>query len=417
MKNLRTAIVLIVFCAAFAALGGCAGIPVDEETIVQNRPSRPNPTRFDFPIGYESFSEDDGRNFLLNRTYSLGYGRYEDLVAVGAVNGSAAEWTEEMSAFGDSALAEGRYMNAAFYYRAAEFYTPWEDTRKSDFYVRFKENFYRAIEGDDYELSDIAYDDGVLSILRVNHMTPARRGTIILHAGYDGFKEELYSIMQYLAAYGYDIINFDVPWMSRTSTADSGGFDYRWENLISPILNHYEIEDVTIFGISLGGWLAIRAAAFEPRITRVIASSVSFDANQYVGWFEQQIARFARLRMPGFTNKQIEKQMESDPYYAWFFDHLMYVTRTDTPLEAANVLAEINEQNLHSDLVTQDVLILTGIEDHAIPFKMHNLQVAALINARSVTSKVFTEDVQGQNHCQVGNIGLSLDIIIDWLQK
>ncbi|GAI16442.1 unnamed protein product, partial [marine sediment metagenome] len=71
----------------------------------------------------------------------------------------------------------------------------------------------------------------------------------------------------------------------------------------------------------------------------------------------------------------------------------------------------------HSDLVKQDVLILTGRKDLLIPFKMHNLQVKALHNAKSVTARVFTEEEHGQNHCQIGNIGLALDVMMKWITE
>ena len=48
-----------------------------------------------------------------------------------------------------------------------------------------------------------------------------------------------------------------------------------------------------------------------------------------------------------------------------------------------------NEKNLHSDLVKQDVLILACKEDHFIPVKMHYKQTKALINAKSVTSRIL----------------------------
>jgi len=74
-------------------------------------------------------------------------------------------------------------------------------------------------------------------------------------------------------------------------------------------------------------------------------------------------------------------------------------------------------ENLHSDLVKQEVLILTGRKNHLVPFKMHNLQVKALANARSVTAKVFTKEEYAQNHCQIGNIGLLLDVVTRWIEK
>jgi len=35
--------------------------------------------------------------------------------------------------------------------------------------------------------------------------------------------------------------------------------------------------------------------------------------------------------------------------------------------------------------------------------------------ARSVTARVFTEAEQASNHCQIGNTGLALKVILDWL--
>jgi len=76
---------------------------------------------------------------------------------------------------------------------------------------------------------------------------------------------------------------------------------------------------------------------------------------------------------------------------------------------------QINEENLHSDLVKQDVLILTGRKDHLVPFKMHNLQVKALTHAKSVDARVFTKEENAQNHCQVGNVGLAIEtMVLEW---
>ena len=47
-----------------------------------------------------------------------------------------------------------------------------------------------------------------------------------------------------------------------------------WHRPVGAILDRLSMSDVTLVGISLGGCLAIRAAAYEPRVTRVVA----FDA-------------------------------------------------------------------------------------------------------------------------------------------
>ena len=47
---------------------------------------------------------------------------------------------------------------------------------------------------------------------------------------------------------------------------------------------------------------------------------------------------------------------------------------------------------------------------------MHRMQVKALKNASSVTPMVFTSDVHAEHHCQVGNIGLALTVVVEWLE-
>ena len=86
-------------------------------------------------------------------------------------------------------------------------------------------------------------------------------------------------------------------------------------------------------------------------------------------------------------------------------------------MAAMKLFLQLNEKNLHSDLVKQDVLILTGAEDHFIPLKMHYKQVKALRNAESVTGRIFTRQEQAQNHCQIGNIGLALDVMSKWIAE
>lgn len=101
----------------------------------------------------------------------------------------------------------------------------------------------------------------------------------------------------------------------------------------------------------------------------------------------------------------------------WVVDHLKYITKKEKPLDALEIYLLMNEKNIHSELVKQDVLILAGREDHFIPFKMHDMQIEALSNARSVTSRVFTKEEHAQNHCQIGNIGLAVDVMAEWIAR
>ncbi|MFP4440726.1 MAG: hypothetical protein ACLFVO_26115 [Chloroflexaceae bacterium] len=167
-------------------------------------------------------------------------------------------------------------------------------------------------------------------------------------------------------------------------------------------------------GISMGGWLCFRAAANEPRIQRVIAWSIAYDYMQIPPRF---VAGFARwlLRHPRLMNTLSDVKMRMLPQEKWGIDNLLFITRTSSTVDAARALLQFNAENLQSDRVTQDVLILTGAADHFIPLKMHHLQVRSLTHARSITERIFTADEHAQNHCRIGNMGLALTVMADWL--
>lgn len=60
---------------------------------------------------------------------------------------------------------------------------------------------------------------------------------------------------------------------------------------------------------------------------------------------------------------------------------------------------------------------MAGEKDRFQSPKLLELQRDALVNARSVTERVFTEAENAQNHCQMGNLGLALGYMIDWLDE
>ena len=157
---------------------------------------------FEFPVGYRRFHRDQLFNFQLNRPYSLGYARADDLEAAGRRIRSFADWKREMTALAALASDEGRVLNAAFYYRAAEFYTFPGDPDKARLYDAFSDHFHRAIGTHAVERIRVPYDGAELYGLIVTPHGPAR-GDVVLHGGYDSFIEEFYSMMRYFAAHGY----------------------------------------------------------------------------------------------------------------------------------------------------------------------------------------------------------------------
>jgi len=370
-----------------------------------------------FPIGYHTFHKKQIFNFQLNRWYSIGFARYEDMKEVGQQINDFADWKVEMIKLAEKAISEERFLNAAIYYRSAEFYIINEDSEKEELYKKYSDLFYQVTKDEDFERVIIPYNQSFLPVLKV----PARGknvGTIVMHGGFDSFIEEWYFMMKYISNHGYEVIAFEGPGQGAALKKYGIPLDIEWEKPTKAVLDYFNLDSVTLWGLSMGGWYCLRAAAFEHRIKRVIAAGHSIDYMKSMPKVLYDMHMLFLKKFRKLTNKMALKSLKKGKgLEAWMMGNLMYITKKATPLEAYDIFLELNDKNIHAELVKQDVLYITGRNDHFVPFKMHDLQLKAFTNARSVTDIVFTKESQAQNHCQIGNIGLVLDTMIDWLDE
>lgn len=93
----------------------------------------------------------------------------------------------------------------------------------------------------------------------------------------------------------------------------------------------------------------------------------------------------------------------------------MYINGVETPVEWMESLENFSVSDIATQ-VRQDVLLLAGAEDHMVPLKELERNRQGLTAARSVTGRIFTAEEQAQNHCQIGNVKLALDVIVDWIR-
>ena len=93
----------------------------------------------------------------------------------------------------------------------------------------------------------------------------------------------------------------------------------------------------------------------------------------------------------------------------------LFITQKDQPIEPVDWMLGINKEHLHSELVDQDVLLLGGDHDAFQPPKLVYKQEKALTNARSVSMRIFTKAEHADQHCQMGNLGLALSAMVQWV--
>lgn len=71
---------------------------------------------------------------------------------------------------------------------------------------------------------------------------------------------------------------------------------------------------------------------------------------------------------------------------------------------------------MDAQIPKHDVLLLAGENDAFQPLILLEKQKEALVNAKSVTERVFTKSEHADQHCQIGNIGLVSQVMVDWVQ-
>jgi len=363
-----------------------------------------------FPVGYHTFHKNKDINFQLNRFYSFGYWTRADAEEAGNSIHEIGDWKPALTRLAERHKAENRPMAAAFSYRAAEFYTLPGDPDKMRLYDQFIDLFYASVQEENLEQFSIPFKEGFLPALRLSPENS--NGTIVVHGGFDSFMEELFTLVQYLADFGFEVIIFEGPGQGAAIRKHNLPFTHKWEHAVSRVLEYFKLTDVTLIGISLGGYLALRAAAFEKRISRVVCFDISI-YDQHGRGLQGAIYRFF-LRNPSVYNWIAEKAMSKNFATELLISQGMYINGVATPLEWMASLENFSVFDIASK-VYQDVLLLAGTEDHMVPFKEYEKNRKGLTSARSVTCRTFTADEHAQNHCQVGNVKLALDVILDWI--
>lgn len=215
------------------------------------------------------------------------------------------KYAEDCLAAGHKISARDAYLRASNYYRVAEFLLiDPEDPRIQTTWGSSKECFSKACRlfSPEFEPIEIPYEGTTVpgyfyraSEVRggnekgkdngngVNASRP--RPTLIVHGGFDSTLEELYTSAAAPALErGYNCLTFEGPGQGGVIRKQKIPYRYDWEKVVTPVVDYAltrpkEIDStrIALMGISMGGYLAARAAAFEHRIAAYILNDGVFD--------------------------------------------------------------------------------------------------------------------------------------------
>ena len=368
-------------------------------------------------LGYRTFTANQTLNFLLNR---LAWELDSDgLSALGERVSTIDDFTAEMLRAAEEAESEDRLRDAAFFYRGAEFFLPAGDERKAGAFDRFMEYFYESTPGVKDQRQAVPYGGGKLGAIDVP-AAGSPKGTLLCCSGYDGLIEELYGVALALGQAGYRVVLYEGPGQGSALRWSKLPMTHDWERPTAAVLDHFGIEGCTVVGVSLGGYLAPRAAAFEKRIERLVCWGAMYD---FPGCFKSSMDQAQAEALFGLVgeghrdtvNGLIEQVLQVNPASRWAFSHGKHVSGREDWFGFLEWTLDFHLKDV-AERITQDTLIMMGSRDHLVPPAQMRQQAEALVNAKSVTTRWMTEAEEAAQHCQIGNPQLVVDEILLWME-
>jgi dienelactone hydrolase len=256
--------------------------------------------------------------------------------------------------------------------------------------------------GDRVEAVDVPFEDGVsLPALFV----PAAAGApgpapcVVIFNGFDVTKEVLYLMgTGEIATRGIAVLLCDQPGsggaLRRCGLPTRPDMEVAATACIDALERRRDVDPsrIAIAGISMGGYFAPRAAAFERRLAACVAW----------GAFHDLLGVAANLAKTGAHS--------APPFQIpWVFgiEDLDELARFATHFTLDGVAEKIE----------CPLLVLHGADDRQVPVAQARRTAEQARNAPRCDLVVFQQGERGDQHCQVDVPSLAVDAIADWLEE
>jgi dienelactone hydrolase len=322
------------------------------------------------------------------------------------------------------ATLRDRAFRAASYYRAADFFlhgTP-SDPRIMQTWAAATEQFDRAISlmrpaGERLAIQADGFVVPAIFYRAKPDSTP--RPTVLMFNGFDGSQEEMLHLCGMAALErGFSVLTFEGPGQPTVLREQEIGFRHDWESVVTPVVDHCEslpeidASRLGLIGVSFGGYLAPRAAAFEARIGAVVTIDGLFDAHESVtNLLTTELKKLREAEDISGFNAAIDDAMNANTGLRWYIQHGLWCFRVPTPYDffvaARPYTLEGIVQQIHCP-----VLVCSAAEDHLNPGQAERL--AAALGDRA-TLRTFTAEESAGAHSHPGASMLMNGVVLDWL--
>jgi len=310
---------------------------------------------------------------------------------------------------GHALTAAACLMRAAHYYQAGERFLQ-HGPRSAEVYQKAVKSFADGaamLKRPRIESVEIPYGDKKMPALFV-HPAPEVAGNkpapaLVFFDGFDITKEiQYFKGVPDLVARGIGCLIVDgpgngesvrfrgLPLIAETEKYGTAAYEY--------LAGRKEIDAkrIGVMAISLGGYYAPRAAAFEQRFACCIAWGAQWDYHKI---WRERFERLARADTPALSVAQ---------------QHILWIVNATSQAEALRRLEPFRLDGVVQK-ITCPFLMLHGEGDEQIPLPEAQKCFDA-VGSRQKTMKIFTREEGGYHHCQIDNQSICAAYMWDWLE-
>ena len=323
--------------------------------------------------------------------------------------------------------AREAYLRASNYYRVAEFLliNP-EDPRIQTTWGSSKECFSNAgrLFSPPIESIEIPYEGttlpGYFYRVKDDSNTTTPRPTLIAHGGFDSTLEELYTDAAAPALErGYNCLTFEGPGQGGMIRKQRIPFRYDWEKVVTPIIDYALTRDqdidpnqIALMGMSMGGYLAARAAAFEDRISACILYNGVYDGyDAFAAGFPQPLRQAIENGNIDVVNTVLGILSDLDANMRFNLKHGMWTSGASSPFELIQDSKKYTIKDI-AQKIKCPTLVLDAEKDDSFPGQPKKVYDALTCPKKYI---LFTTEEGAEEHCQSGAPAISNQRIFDWL--
>jgi len=247
---------------------------------------------------------------------------------------------------------------------------------------------------------------------------PSRAPVLIVHQGRDAWAEDCRYIAREAVRRGYHCLLIDGPGNGQALRRHDLPFRPDWETFVSPVVEYLltrpevDPEGIMLMGLSMGGYLAGRAAAFEPRLRICIANPGVLDWGEV---FMENLAGYSPEMLEMYENhpKRLNGMLKIagalNPFLLWGLTDTMWKHGAQSPVGMLDDIQRYTNRETVGDITAVTLVIDAEYEAYG--------QARQFYDALRCEKEymLFTEDEAAPLHVQTGSLAVSSQRIFDWI--